>query len=84
MTKYRLNIKLKEKPKQNFWIMNRDAQFFAGLKAGGVKWTDDVKEARTFDDPEKITVLKRWRVEDDPQIVYIEEEVKSKKKKATK
>lgn len=64
--------------------MNRDAQFFAGLKAGGVNWTDDVKEARTFDDPEKITALKRWRIEDDPQIVYIEEEVKPKRKNAKK
>jgi hypothetical protein len=77
MSKYRLNIN-KEKPKE-FWIMNSDAQFFAGLKAGDVVWTDNIKEARTFDNPDKIVALQRWKTGDVPQIVFIEED-KSKKK----
>ncbi len=78
MGKYRLDIK-KEKPK-SFWIMNRDAQFFAGLKSGDVVWTDNIKEAKTFDDPDKIVALQRWKTADVPQIVFIEEDKKTKKK----
>lgn len=81
MSKYRLNIN-KEKPKE-FWIMNSDAQFFAGLKAGDVVWTDNIKEARTFDNPDKIVALQRWKTADVPQIVFIEED-KSKKKSKKK
>ena len=77
MSKYRLNIN-KAKPKE-FWIMNKDAQFFAGLKAGDVVWTDDIKKARTFDNTDKIIALQRWKTADVPQIVFIEESKKKKK-----
>lgn len=61
--------------------MNRDAQFFAGLKSGDVVWTDNIKEAKTFDDPDKIVALQRWKTADVPQIVYIEEKTTKKKSK---
>ena len=60
--------------------MNKDAKFFAGLKGGNPIWTDVVKEAKIFEDPQKIVALSRWKTEDAPQIEYIPEEIKANKK----
>jgi len=65
----------KKKPEINtdreFYICNRDALFYSGLYAGDILWSNDIKDARTFTEDSKVTSLKRWKPEEDIQIIYI-------------
>lgn len=58
--------------KRSFYIMNRDAKYFKGLLRGDVEWTNDQNDAKKFDEVSKTKVLKRWKPEENIEIVFIE------------
>ena len=58
-----------DKPRE-FYIMNRDAMFFRGLLCNDIVWTDNPKDAKTFNEPSKISMLKRWKPEEKMEIVF--------------
>ena len=70
--KFKMNVKIKENPKRDFWIMNCDAKYFTGLKHDGPVWSDNVSDAKVFNEPEKIVSLRRWKPQEKPEIVYID------------
>jgi hypothetical protein len=72
VSKYKLKVNIVSEPKRDFWIMNKDAMYFAGLKSDGPIWTDKVSDARVFNEPDKIVSLRRWKPQDNPEIVYID------------
>lgn len=56
--------------KKPFYIMNRDAKYFKGLLRGEIEWTNDQNKAKEFDEVSKIKVLKRWKPEENIEIVF--------------
>lgn len=64
-----LQKELEKRPE--FVIMNRDSKFFYGLYSGDILWTNKIEEAKTFKEPMKITVMKRWKPEEEMEIVYL-------------
>lgn len=64
----RVARKVAKKP--SFVIMNRDAMYYQGMKRGDVVWTHTYDKAKTFNEPSKIKMLKRWKPEEKMQIVY--------------
>lgn len=56
---------------KDFYIMNKEAKYFCGIYGGEFLWTDKEKEAKTFDMPEKITMIHRYAPEQKAEIIYI-------------
>jgi len=54
-----------------FYIMNKDAKYFCGIYGGDFLWTDKESEAKTFREPEKITVINRYSPNEKAEIVYV-------------
>ena len=48
----KLNFDLEEK--RSFFIMNNKAQYFRGLMGGDALWTNNINEAKTFNEPSKV------------------------------
>ncbi len=70
MSKYKLDIKLKDKPNRDFYIINKDSKFYCGLFGGDILWSDDASEAKIFDTPSKINALKRWKAKEKLEMVF--------------
>ncbi len=64
------NKKIQSEP-NGFVIMNKDAQFFAGLIGGKPNWTSDMNDAKPFKEESKIKALKKLVPEENPEIVYL-------------
>lgn len=60
-----------KKETKEFVIMNRDAHYYSGLRAGDVVWTDDIKQAKKFTDENNVVALKRWKPQEEIEIVYV-------------
>ncbi len=69
MSKYRLNINMKE-DQRDFYIMNRQAKYFKGLRSGEIIWSDDINEAKVFNEPDKVVAIRRWKTQENIEIVY--------------
>lgn len=60
----------KEDNQPPFYIMNRDARYYQGIKRGDIVFTDNPKKAKVFTEPRKIKVLQRWKPQEKLEIIY--------------
>jgi hypothetical protein len=64
------------KPKQvkapEFYVIDRDGYFFAGLKYGQTHWSPNISEARELTQIEHFISIQRWDKHRQPRAEYID------------